>query len=85
LRFWCCAGPWRVDGHFSEPHKYLTEAVGPDEGWKILGWRMADETMPLGEYDATDPELAQFDYLPVRNLGPARSHSTPFMSQPYDH
>ena len=46
---------------------------------------MADETMPLGEYDAADPELAQFDYLPVRNSRPARSHSTPFMSQPYDH
>lgn len=27
-----------------------------------------DPSMPLGEYDAVDPELAQFDYLPVPNV-----------------
>ena len=32
------------------------------------GWRMADGSMPLGDYDAVDPELAQFDYLPVPNV-----------------
>jgi hypothetical protein len=74
---------WRVDGYFPEPHSYLTDEVGSDEGWKILGWRMADGTMPLGEYDAVDPELAQFDYLPVPNAPPPREHSTPFLSQPY--
>lgn len=72
---------WTVDGHFPEPHKYVTDAVGPGgDGWKILGWRMADGSMPLGEYDAVDPELAQFDYLPVPNphdsQGP-RSGSAP--------
>jgi hypothetical protein len=59
---------WTVDGYFPEPHKYVTDAVGLNgEGWKILGWRMADGSMPLGDYDAVDPELAQFDYLPVPN------------------
>lgn len=59
---------WTVDGYFPEPHKYVTDAVGlGGDGWKILGWRMADGSMPLGEYDAIDPELAQFDYLPVPN------------------
>jgi len=76
---------WRVDGYFPEPHKYVTDAVGLDgDGWKILGWRMADGTMPLGEYDAVDPDLAQFDYLPVPNAPPPREHGTPFLSQPYE-
>jgi hypothetical protein len=65
---------WTVDGYFPEPHKYVTDAVGlGGDGWKILGWRMADGSMPLGEYDAVDPELAQFDYLPVPN--PHDSHA----------
>jgi hypothetical protein len=29
---------------------------------------MADGSMPLSDYDAVDPELAQFDYLPVPNV-----------------
>ena len=37
------------------------------EGWRILGRRMADGTVPLGEYDAVDPDLGQFDYLAVPN------------------
>ena len=38
---------------------------------------MADGSMPLGDYDAIDPELAQFDYLPVPNSPEARWHSIP--------
>jgi hypothetical protein len=69
---------WRVDGYFPEAHKYVTDAVGlGGNGWKILGWRMADESMPLGEYDAVDPELAQFDYLPVPNRPEERPHGVP--------
>jgi hypothetical protein len=34
--------------------------------WKCLGWVYADGSLPLGELDAVDPKLAQFD-----NLGPA--------------
>jgi len=59
---------WTVDGFFPELHTYVTDAVGlGGEGWRILGWRMADGTMPLGDYDEIDPDLAQFDYLPVPN------------------
>jgi len=66
---------WRVAGYFPKPHRYLTDAISHNAGWRILGWRMADGSMPLGEYDAVDPELAQFDYLPVPN---APERGTPF-------
>ena len=37
---------WRVAGFFPEPHTYVTDAVGlGGDGWKILGWRMADGSM----------------------------------------
>jgi len=75
---------WTVDGYFPEPHTYATDAVGVGgDGWRILGWRMADGTMPLGEYDEIDPDLAQFDYLPVANAPPTVDHSTP--EQPWFH
>ena len=57
-----------VDGFYPEHHKFLTDAVGlGGDGWKILGWRMSDGSLPLGEHDTIDPELAQFDYLPSPN------------------
>ena len=72
---------WRVDGYFPEPHKYVTDAVGlGGDGWKILGWRMADGSMPLGDYDAVDPDLAQFDYLPVPNCAAAESRHAVFVA-----
>jgi len=68
---------WRVDAYFPGPHKYVTDAVGlGGDGWKILGWKMTDGTMPLGDYDEVDPDLAQFDYLPVPNSEAARSRDT---------
>ena len=39
---------WRVDGYYPDHHQYRTDAVGPCEGWRVLGWRMADGSMPLG-------------------------------------
>jgi len=48
-------------------HEYVTNAVGVNSGWRILGWRMADGSMPLGEYDEVNPELAQMDYPPTPN------------------
>ena len=64
---------WTVEGYFPEPHKYLTDAVGlGGDGWKILGWRMADGSRPLGDHDAVDPELAQIDDLPVPNAPQGR-------------
>jgi hypothetical protein len=60
---------WAVPGCHQETHEYVTSMVGVD-GWRILGWRMADGSMPLGEYDEVDPELAQIDYLPMPNNVP---------------
>jgi len=70
-----------VPGHCGDGHRYLTDAASIECGWRILGWRMADGSMPLGEYDEVDPELAQMDYLPAPNppesrpWQPARSES----------
>jgi len=35
-----------------------------ESGWRVLGWRMADGSMPYGDYELVDPELAQIDQLP---------------------
>ena len=29
----------------------------------MLGWVMADGSLPLGELDRVDPAMAQYDYL----------------------
>jgi len=60
---------WLAPGYFPERHSYRTDAVERDSGWRILGWRMADGSMPLGDHDDVDPELAQWDYLPLANPG----------------
>ena len=60
---------WLAPGYFPEPHTYRTDAVECGSDWRILGWRMADGSMPLGDHDDVDPELAQWDYLPVPNTG----------------
>lgn len=60
---------WTASGTHPQPHVYRIDAVCRTDGWRILGWRMADGSMPLGDYDAVDPELAQFDYLPPSNHG----------------
>ena len=75
---------WRVEGYFPGLHEYLTDATTHDSGWRILGWRMADGSMPLGEYDAVDPELAQFDYLPVPNAPGIPNHSIPSVAPDID-
>jgi hypothetical protein len=56
-----------VWGMRSRAYGYRTDAVGRNDGWRMLGWRMADGSMPLGAHDAVDPELAQFEYLPLPN------------------
>jgi hypothetical protein len=40
------------------------------DGWRRLGWIMADGSLPFGEFDLVDPELAQFEYLPAPNSRP---------------
>jgi len=43
------------------------------EGWRVLGWRLPSGDLRHGDYDVVDPDLAEFDRLPVpsaaRNLG----------------
>ena len=49
----------RYDGH-----DYHCEAARLDSQSARLGWVMADGALPLGEFDAVDPDLrAQFEYL----------------------
>ncbi len=38
---------------------------------------MADDSVPLGELDAVDPELAQFDYLPLPHTRAMKPHGEP--------
>lgn len=66
---------WIAPGHYPDRHAYRTDAVERGSGWRILGWRMSDGSMPLGDYDAIDPELAQLVYLPLPNRDdPAVEH-----------
>jgi len=68
---------WIASGTRTAAGGYRTDAVGQDDGWRMLGWRMADGSMPLGEYDAVDPELAQFEYLPCPNPDGSVSDASP--------
>jgi len=68
---------WTALGTHPRRHVFRTDAVGRNDGWRMLGWRMADGSMPLGEYDAVDPELAQFDYLPCPNPDGSFSDASP--------
>jgi len=62
-----------VVGHCEHTHALMTDEVPRDgDKWKILGWRMVDGSMPLGDYDAVDPDLAQFEFLSGPNPAPAR-------------
>ena len=33
--------------------------------WRVLGWRLPSGELRHGDYDVLDPELADFDRLPV--------------------
>jgi hypothetical protein len=58
-----------VLGCYRSPDRFACDL---DAGWRVLGWRMADGSMPYGEYDSVDPDLAQIDALPepCRDSGP---------------
>ena len=47
------------------------EGVPMKSGWRILGWRMADGSTPLGEHDVVDPAMADFPRLPIPNTPPS--------------
>ncbi len=51
-----------------------TEAIGFPSGWFVLGWRMADGSLPRGPLDAVDPTLADLDRLPEVNRPPRPGH-----------
>jgi hypothetical protein len=41
----------------------------------ILGWRLPSGGLRHGDYDVVDPDLAEFDRLPVPNTTPFAGHS----------
>ena len=66
-----------ADGFYPNHHKFRSDAVTYASGWRILGWRMADGSMPYGGLGAVDPELAQIDYLSAPNPPTAALHEGP--------
>ena len=45
------------------------------DGWRVLGWRLPNGELRHGDYDVVDPELADFDRLPMPNSKPSLGHS----------
>jgi hypothetical protein len=45
------------------------------DGWRVLGWRLPSGQLRHGDYDVVDPELADFDRLPVPNKELNLGHS----------
>lgn len=50
-----------VLGYHRTPDRFVCDV---EPGWRVLGWRMADGSLPFGDYDLVDPDLAQIDALP---------------------
>jgi len=50
-----------VLGYHRAPGRFVCDV---EPGWRVLGWRMADGSLPYGDYEQVDPELAQIDGLP---------------------
>ena len=50
-----------VLGYHRTPDRFVCDV---EPGWRVLGWRMANGSMPYGDYDHVDPDLAQIDVLP---------------------
>lgn len=50
-----------VLGYHRAPGRFVCDV---EPGWRVLGWRMADGSMPYGDYEQVDPELAQIHDLP---------------------
>ena len=63
---------WNVLGMHHAAARFSSSAVPADASWRVLGWRMADGSMPFGDYDLVDPELATFEHLPVPERADAR-------------
>lgn len=52
-----------VPGMYAGLHTWRCPGLADDSTWLFLGWRVLDGSMPLGEYDRVDPEIAQLKYL----------------------
>lgn len=60
---------WEV-GIYEDLHEWRCPALVGDGNWRRLGWLPIDSSLPFGDLDAVDPDLAQFDYLPGVNTPP---------------
>ena len=52
-----------ADGYYSPIHRFMCDAMRGQSGGSMLGWVMADGSLPLGELDRVDPKIAQTKYL----------------------
>ena len=66
-----------VAGYAPASWSLHTQAVALESGWLVLGWRMLDGTLPYGELDRVDPDLAALEGLrePNREQTPTSSIS----------
>jgi hypothetical protein len=65
-----------------DPYKRFQCAVLSDpRDWRLLGWAMADGSLPFGELEPVDPLLAQFNFLQGFNIPPHQQpHGPPHIS-----
>lgn len=59
-----------VDAYYCSYKGFVCEALRGNE-WRLLGYVQADGTKPLGPLDAVDPQLVEFDRLPLCNSSAA--------------
>lgn len=50
-------------GFYCAIDRFTSESMRGKTEWVMLGWVMADGSLPLGELDRVDPEMAQVRYL----------------------
>jgi len=62
----------------SPVHSYSVDYPVDEDcgGWRVLGWRLPSGILRHGDYDVVDPDLADFDRLPVPNRQLDLGHST---------
>ncbi len=73
---------WNVLGMRHDARRFSSSSLPADPAWRVLGWRMADGSMPLGEYDLVDPDLATIERLPIAQpaSSPAPGASRPLLA-----
>ena len=58
------------DSVYENVHQWRCQALVDQGEWRRLGWVMPDGSLPFGDLEAVDPDMAQFDYLPGVNTPP---------------